>query len=81
MDEAWALYRESPDDDKSELLDQFRLQWLVKAPASTQRLFEQKGIAAFAIKSLMRNFLAVHFFGEFWNKPSNDELLRFAVAR
>jgi hypothetical protein len=81
MDEAWALYRESTDADKAELLDQFRLQALVKAPASTQRLFEQKGIAAVAIQGLMRNFLAVHFFDELWNKPSNDELLRFAVSR
>jgi hypothetical protein len=81
MDQAWALYRESTDADKAQLLDEFRLQSLVKAPASTQRLFEQKGLAAVVIQSLMRNFLAVHFFGELWNKPSNDDLLRFAVAR
>ncbi len=79
MEDAWGLFNESNDADKTALIDQFRLTVISKAPQSTQKLFEQKGFQAVAVRALMRAFLVVHYFGEFWNKPSDEDLFAFSL--
>ena len=79
LDEVWALFNENNDSDKNTLNEQFKLQVVNKAQASTQNMYKEKGLQAVSIRSLMRNFLAVYFFGEFWNKPSDEDLFRFAL--
>ena len=79
LEEVWQLFSESIDKEKEMLIEQFRLEVLSKLPPSSQRLFEQKGFQAVSIRSLMRNFLAVNMLGELWNKPSDEEFLKFTL--
>lgn len=81
LEEAWGLFGQSNEGDKQAISEQFRLQELSRAPASIQRLYEQKGLQPPAVRALMRNYLAGHFFGEFWNKPSDEELFSFSLLR
>jgi hypothetical protein len=79
LEEAWALYSESNESEKDRLTGNFRQTVMSKVPGSTQRLFEQKGFQAVSVRSLMRTYLAEQFFGEFWNKPSDDALFTFSL--
>lgn len=79
LEESWALFNESNENEKASLNEQFKHEVVSKAQASTQNLYREKGLQAVYLRSLMRNFLAVHFFGEYWNKPSDEELFRFTL--
>jgi len=76
---AWELYQESIDSDKSFLEERFTSEILEKGPASTKRLYEQKAFQATSVRSLMKTFLADHYFGEGWKTPNDDALFRFAL--
>ncbi len=76
---AWELYQESNDGDRRFLEDQFNRDVLEKCPTSTKRLYEQKGFQATSVRSLMKTFLADHYFGEGWKMPNDDVLFRFAL--
>ncbi|OYU41943.1 MAG: hypothetical protein CFE44_26865, partial [Burkholderiales bacterium PBB4] len=75
----WELFEESNDSDKKFLVEQFELQILSKGPESTKRLYEQKGLQATSLRSLMKTYLAEHYFGAGWKTPNDDVLFRFAL--
>jgi hypothetical protein len=76
---AWELYQESNESDKHFLDEQFVSEVLEKGPASTRHLYEMKGFQTVSVRSLMKTFLADHYFGEGWKTPSDDVLFRFAL--
>jgi hypothetical protein len=75
----WELYQESNESDKHFLDEQFVSEVLDKGPASTRHLYEMKGFQTVSVRSLMKSFLADHYFGEGWKTPSDDVLFRFAL--
>lgn len=79
LQSAWELYQESNDSDKQFLNERFVIAVLNQGPASTKNLYESKGLQAVSVRSLMKTFLAEHYYGEGWKSPGDDALFRFAL--
>lgn len=78
---ALELYGESKDGDQAGLQSQFAATVVSKAPPSTKRMYESKGLQSAALKALFKNFLAENFYGPNWNKPTDDELASFVIRQ
>ena len=79
LTESWELFNESNDEDKAALTEQFEHQVINSQQASVRKMYDEKGVQTNAIRALMKNFLVANFFGEFWSKPTEEEMYKFAV--
>lgn len=72
------LFEESNDQAQHDLINEFEIRVVNQTP-SLLRTYKIKGLTSQMIKAHFEVFLCVHFFGEMWNMPNDDELLTFSL--